>query len=147
MSLRAKLEDEVKAAMRAGDATARDTLRMVLSKLKGAEIDSGKESTDTDVLAALTYAVKTRRESIEQFDQAGRTDLADVERAQVAVLERYLPKQLTEAEARDAAAGVIAELGATSKQDLGRVMKTLLARHKGALDGKLAGRIVGELLA
>ena len=146
MSLRQKLEDEVKAAMRAGDATARDTLRMVLSKLKGAEIDTGKASSDQDVLAALTYAVKTRRESIEQFDQAGRTDLADVERAQVAVLERYLPKQLSEDEARAAAAAVIAELGATSKQDLGRVMKALLARHKGALDGKLAGRLVGELL-
>lgn len=146
MSLRAKLADDVKAAMRSGDTVARDTLRMVLATLKGAEIDSGEESTDEQVLATLVKAVKTRRESIEQFDRGGRQDLADAERAQVEVLERYLPRQLGEAEARAAVQAAIAELGANSKADLGPVMKALRAKHGSALDGKLASRLVGELL-
>lgn len=145
-TLRARLEADVKDAMRSGDTTARDTLRMVLATLKGAEIDSGTPSTDAEVEAVLAKAVKTRRESIEQFDQGGRADLADNERAQVAVLERYLPKQLSEDEARAAVAEVIAELGAGSKADLGSVMKALRAKHGSALDGKLASRLAAELL-
>jgi uncharacterized protein YqeY len=144
--LLARLEEDVKAAMRSRDAVKRDTLRMVLSAIKAAAIDRNRDASDEDVVAALLHAQKTRRESIEQFEKGGRVDLADAERAELAVLEPYLPKQVSEAEARASAAAVVAELGATSKKDLGRVMKALLARHKGALDGKLASRIVGELL-
>ena len=144
--LLARLEQEVKAAMRARDEVKRDTLRMVLASIKAAAIDRNREASDEDVVAALLHAQKTRRESIEQFEKGGRADLADAERAELAVLEPYLPSQLGEAEVRAAAAAVVAELGASSKKDLGRVMKALLARHKGALDGKLASRIVGELL-
>ena len=146
MSLRAKLEDDVKAAMRSKDAVARDTLRMVLAAVKGAEIDSGKDATDAEVQAVLVKAVKTRRESIEQFEKGGREDLAAAERAQVEVLERYLPKQLTEDEARAAVQAAIAEVDASSKADLGPVMKALRAKHGSALDGKLASRLAGELL-
>jgi hypothetical protein len=144
--LLARLEQEVKDAMRARDAVKRDTLRMVLSSIKAVAIDQNCAASDADVVAALLHAQKTRRESIEQFEKGGRADLADAERAELAVLEPYLPAQLGEAEVRAAAAAVVAELGASSKKDLGRVMKALLARHKGALDGKLASRIVGELL-
>lgn len=146
MSLRERLEADVKAAMRSGDTTARDTLRMVLATLKGAEIDSGRPSSDDEVQAVLVKAVKTRRESIDQFERGGREDLAAVERAQVEVLERYLPKQLSEDEARAAVAEVIAELGASSKADLGPVMKALRAKHGSALDGKLASRLAAEQL-
>lgn len=146
MSLRERLEADVKAAMRSGDTTARDTLRMVLATLKGAEIDSGRPSGDDEVQAVLVKAVKTRRESIDQFERGGREDLAEVERAQVEVLERYLPKQLSEDEARAAVAAVIAELGASSKADLGPVMKALRAKHGSALDGKLASRLAAEQL-
>lgn len=145
-ALLARLEQDVRAAMRARDEVKRDTLRMVLSSIKATAIDRNRDPSDEDVVAALLHAQKTRRESIEQFEKGGRADLADAERAELAVLEPYLPSQLGEAEVRAAAAAVIAELGATSKKDLGRVMKALLARHKGALDGKLASRIVGELL-
>lgn len=144
--LLARLEQDVKAAMRARDGVKRDTLRMVLSSIKAAAIDENRAPSDADVVAALLHAQKTRRESIEQFEKGGRADLAQAERAELAVLEPYLPKQLGEAEVRAAAAAVIGELGATSKKDLGRVMKALLARHQGTLDGKLASRIVGELL-
>jgi uncharacterized protein YqeY len=146
MSLREQLEADVKAAMRSGDTTARDTLRMVLATLKGAEIDSGTESTEAEVQAVLVKAVKTRRESIDQFEQGDREDLAAIERAQVEVLERYLPKQLSEDEARAAVAAAIAELGASSKADLGPVMKALRAKHGSALDGKLASRLAAEQL-
>ena len=146
MSLRQQLEDDVKAAMRAGDATTRDTLRMVLAVVKSKEIDSDSGVGDDDVKAALASALKTRRESIEQFVQGGREDLAEIERAQIAVLERYLPKQLSEDETRAALKALIDELGVSSKKDMGRVMKELMARHKGTVDGKLAGRLVGELL-
>lgn len=144
--LLARLEQDVKAAMRARDEVKRDTLRMVLASIKSAAIDRNRDPSDEDVVAALLHAQKTRRESIEQFEKGARMDLADAERTELAVLEPYLPSQLGEAEVRAAAAAVVAELGATSKKDLGRVMKALLARHKGALDGKLASRIVGELL-
>ena len=147
MSRRAELEAAVKDAMRSKDATTRDTLRMVLSKLKLDEIELGRETNDEEVLAALTYAVKTRRESIQQFDQGNRADLAEIERAQVAVLERFLPAQLSEDEVREVVRGLIAEVGAESKRDMGKVMKALTARHKGAVDGKLASRIVSELLS
>ncbi len=146
MSLRDDLEQAVKEAMRSGDATSRDTLRMVLADLKSKEVLHGGESTDEAVLGVLAKAVKTRRESIEQFDAAGRKDLADVERAQVAVLERYLPKQLSEDEVREVVRGLIAELGVESKRDMGKLMKELTRRHKGSIDGRLASGIVGELL-
>jgi uncharacterized protein YqeY len=144
--LLARIEEDVKAAMRSGDTVRRDTLRMVLSQIKAAAIERNREPTDEDVIEALLHAQKTRRESVEQFGKGGRKDLVDAELAQLAVLEPYLPKPLGPEEARAAAVEVIRELGATSKRDLGRVMKALLARHKGALDGKLASRVVGELL-
>lgn len=147
MSLRATIEADIVTAMRERDETARDTLRMVMATVKTKEIDLGREANDEEVGAVVAHAVKTRKESVEQFDKGGREDLAAVERAQIEVLARYLPEQLDEAATREAAAAVIADLGATSKKEMGRVMKELKARHKGALDGKLAGRLVGELLS
>ena len=125
--LLARLEQDVKAAMRARDEVKRDTLRMVLASIKAQAIDRNRDPGDADVVAALLHAQKTRRESIEQFEKGGRADLADAERAELAALEPYLPSQLGEAEVRAAAAAVVAELGATSKKDLGRVMRALLA--------------------
>lgn len=147
MSLRATLETDIVAAMREKNETARDTLRMVMAAVKTREIDLGREAGDEEVLAVLSNAVKTRRESIEQFEKGGRDDLAAVEREQIDVLERYLPDQLDEDVTRAAVAAVIADVGAESKKDMGRVMKELMARHRGALDGKLAGRLVGEQLS
>jgi uncharacterized protein YqeY len=89
---------------------------------------------------------KTRQESIDQFGKAGRADLVAKESAELEVIRRYLPKALSEAETRALVGQLVAELGIASKKDLGRLMKELMVRHKGAVDGKLAQRIAGELV-
>jgi hypothetical protein len=147
MTLRATVEADIVTAMRERNETARDTLRMVMAAVKTKEIDLGREASDEEVSAVLAHAVKTRRESIVQFEKGGREDLAATEREQIEVLSGYLPEQLDEAATRTAVAAVVADLGVTGKADMGRVMKELMARHKGSVDGKLAGRLVGEALS
>lgn len=144
----AKLQDDMKAAMKAGDTVTRDTLRLVISDIKKREVDLKKEALDeTEELAVLTKAVKSREDSVTQYDANARKDLADKERAEIAVISRYLPKLLGEAETKTLVAAAIAKLGLTSKKDLGQVMKAVLADHKGQVDGKLVQKCAGELLA
>lgn len=143
---RKKIEADLKAAMIARQELTRDTLRLVLSDVKKGEVDRNRDATEEDVLAALSGGAKRRQESIDQFDRAGRKDLADKERAELAVIAAYLPKQMDEAAARKIVVDLIAELQLTSKKDVGAVMKAVMARHKGALDGKLTQRIASELL-
>lgn len=143
---RKRIEADLKAAMLARNEIARDTLRLVLADVKKGEIDKGHDATEEDVQSALMGGAKRRQESIEHFDRAGRKDLADKERAELAVISGYLPKPMDEAEARKLIAGLIAELKLTSKKDVGAVMKAVMARHRGALDGKLAQRLASELL-
>ena len=143
---RTKIEQDLKAAMLARKELVRDTLRLVLSDVKKVEVDHNRDATEEDVLAALSSGAKRRQESIDQFDRASRVDLADKERAELAVIQGYLPKQMDEAQTRKIVVELIAELKVTSKKDVGVVMKALMVRHKGALDGKLAQRIASELL-
>ena len=147
MSLQARVEADLKQAMRAGDAVARDTLRMVLSELKGKQIEIGRDLTPDEEQAVCLRAVKTRQESVEQFDKAGRSDLAAKERAEIRVVQAYLPRMMSEEETRAAVKAVLAELGAVSKKELGVVMKAVMARHKGQVEGRLAQKILGEILA
>jgi len=143
-----KLQDDMKAAMKSGDTLTRDTLRLVISDIKKREVDLQKETLDeAEELAVLTKAVKSREDSVTQYDQNARKDLADRERAEIAVIQRYLPKLLGEPETRAIVAAAIQKLGLTSKKDLGLVMKAVLADHKGAVDGKLVQRCASELLA
>ena len=143
----AKLQDDMKAAMKAGDTVTRDTLRLVISDIKKREVDLKKEALDeTEELAVLTKAVKSREDSVTQYDANARKDLADKERAEIAVIQRYLPKLLGEAETKALVVAAIAKLGLTSKKDLGQVMKAVLADHKGQVDGKLVQKCAGELL-
>jgi hypothetical protein len=120
------------------DEVTRDTLRMVKSELLTLD--------NPDELAVLSRAVKSRRDSIKSYVEGGRQDLADKEQAEIEVIERYLPKQLSEGETRDAIAGIIEELGLSSKKDLGKVMKELKVRYPGQTDGKQASSIAGQLL-
>lgn len=143
---RTKIEADIKAAMLARNEVARDTLRLVINDVKKGEEDKGRAATEEDVLAALSGGAKRRQESIDQFDRAGRKDLADRERAELAVISAYLPKQMDEAQARKLVGDLIAELKLTSKKDVGALMKGLMAKHKGAVDGKLAQRLAMELL-
>lgn len=144
----AKLQDDMKAAMKAGDTVTRDTLRLVISDIKKREVDLKKEALDeTEELAVLTKGVKSREDSVAQYDANARKDLADKERAEIAVISRYLPKLLGEAETKTIVAATIQKLGLTAKKDLGLVMKAVLADHKGQVDGKLVQKCAGELLA
>jgi len=145
-STRAKIEADIKAAMLARNDIARDTLRLVINDVKRAEEASGSAATEADVISALSGGAKRRQESIDQFDHAGRKDLADKERAELAVITAYLPVQMDEAQARTLIATLIAELKLTSKKDAGSLMKAVMAKHKGAIDGKLAQRLAMEML-
>jgi uncharacterized protein YqeY len=147
MTLQAKIEADLKTAMRDKNEVARDTLRLVLSELKKKQTELLKDVlTPEEEQAVLLRGVKTRQESIEQFDKAGRADLATKERAEMAVIQAYLPKMMSEDEARAAIKSLIAELRITSKKDMGALMKPLMAKYKGLIDGKLAQKLIGELL-
>lgn len=142
-----RLQTDMKNAMRERDERVRDTLRMAISEAKNRRIELLRELEDADVEGVLRKAVKMRQESAEQYDAAARPDLADRERAESKILERYLPQTMGEDEARAVVRAAIERAGAKSKKDLGMVMKAVLAENQGRIDGKLAQRIAGELLA
>jgi uncharacterized protein len=147
MSIQAKIEADLKTAMREKNDVARDTLRLVLSEIKKKQNELLKDAlTPEEEQAVLLRAVKTRQESIEQFDKAGRNDLSTKERSELSVIQGYLPKMMSEDEARGAVKALIAELKITSKKDIGALMKPLMAKYKGLIDGKTAQKIIGELL-
>ena len=147
MALYEQLQADVKQAMLARDEVARDTLRMLVAAVKKQELEQGKEITDELVMTILQASAKTRAESIAQFTAAGRTDLVAKEQAELAVVRRYLPVQLDEAQTRAAIVALIAELGISAKKDMGTLMKAAMAKHKGVIDGKLVQKLAGELLA
>ena len=147
MSLLERLEADLKSAMRGKLVLERDTLRMILAGVKNLRIELGREPEEADVLAVLKRGVKTRKDSLEQYRSAGREDLAAQEEAELEVLSAYLPKALGEDETRALVSALIAELGLTSKRDMGTLMKAVMAKHGAAVDGKLVSRFAGELLA
>lgn len=147
-SLRERLRDDLKDAMRARDVVRRDTIRLVEAAIKNAEIEKrGAELSDQDVQAILQRQVKQRQDSIEQYEQANRPDLAAAERAEIAVIEVYLPQQLSRAEIETAARAAIDQLGATGPGDRGKVMGRLMSELRGKADGAMVNAVVGELLS
>ena len=147
MSLTEQLQADMKTAMRDGDAHRRDTLRMVIAAAQNAAKEKREALSDEEALAVLAKQVKTRRESIKAFRDAGRDDLADKEQAEIDVLAPYLPEQLGEDEVRLLVAEAISANGATSPRDMGRVMGALMPKVKGRADGKLVSSLVNEELA
>ncbi|MGE0788363.1 MAG: GatB/YqeY domain-containing protein [Sandaracinaceae bacterium] len=147
MSLADRILEDLKTALRAKDETTKRTLRMLKSDLGRLEVELGRDLTEDDELKVLAGAVKSRRDSIAAYEEAERNDLADAERDEIAVLERYLPAQLDEAAARDAIAKLAAELGITQKKQMGQLMKAVMEKLRGQVDGKVASRIAGELLS
>jgi uncharacterized protein len=146
MNLKSKITDDMKAAMRAKDTARLSTVRLLLSAMKQKEVDERVELADADVLAIIEKMLKQRRESIAQFEKAGRTDLADTEKAEIAVLSAYLPAQMSEAEVAAAIAAAIAESGAAGPKDMGKVMGLLKAKLAGRTDmGKLSGLVKAKL--
>ena len=141
-----KLMEDMKAAMKAHDMKAVNAVRSVIAKVKDLTVNAGKEITDDAVVSVVAKGVKQREESIAQFESAGRADLAEGEKSELEFLRRYLPAQLSEDEVAATVKTVIAEVGASSKKDMGRVMKEVMARVKGQADGKLVSRLVGAAL-
>lgn len=146
MSLLEKLQADVKTAMLAKDEVTRDTLRMLIAAVKKHELEGGKQITDELTLSTLQSAAKTRQESIDQFSKAGRNDLVAKETAELAVVRRYLPAQLNEDQVRGLLQRLISELKLTSKKDVGVLMKAVMAKYKGEVDGKLVQKLAAELL-
>jgi hypothetical protein len=145
-SLRSRLETDLKAAMIARDEVSRDTIRYVLSAVKNAEIDERAPLTPEQDIALLNKVNKRLIEAIEQYDAAGRTDLATHERAQQEIVKRYLPAELSDDELAALVSAAVAEAGATSAKDMGNVMKVLLPRIAGAADGKRVSAAVKSAL-
>ena len=146
MSLKLRITDDMKAAMKAKDAPRLSAIRMLLAALKQKEVDERKDLTDADVLAITEKLIKQRRDSIEQYRAANRAELADAEQFELDLLSAYLPQQMSEAEVGEAIAAAIAESGAAGPKDMGKVMGLLKARLAGRTDmGRLSGLVKARL--
>ncbi len=146
MELKNKITEDMKTAMRAKDTARLGTVRLLLSAMKQKEVDERVVLTDADILAIIDKMVKQRRESIAQFEKAGRNDLADGEKAEIVVLSTYLPQQMSEAEVAAAIAAAISETGAAGAKDMGKVMGLLKSRLAGRTDmGKVSGLVKAKL--
>ncbi|MBM3509525.1 MAG: GatB/YqeY domain-containing protein [Alphaproteobacteria bacterium] len=149
--LRQKLNEALKAAMRAKDERRVSTTRLILAALKDRDIAARGDGrpdgiTDDEILVLLQMMVRQRRESIELYEKGGRSELADQEREEIAIIEEYLPRQLSENEVADAAKQLVAEVGAKGIKDMGKVMAQLKARYAGQLDLAKASAIVKNIL-
>ena len=149
MSLQTKVMDALKEAMNATDTIALESLRAIKSAILLAKTEAGAaaELAEEEELKLLQKLVKQRKDSAALYAQQGRNDLAEPELAQVAVIEKFLPKQLSEAEVTEAVKAIIAEVGATSDKDMGKVMGVATKQLAGKTDGKVISAIVKSLLA
>ena len=140
------LMNDVKTAMKAHDMASVNALRGVIAKAKDLTVNAGKEMSDEVILQVIAKGVKQREESIAQFEAAGRAELAEGEKKEMELLKKYLPEQLGEEAVAAIVKEAVAATGATSKKDMGKVMKEVMARVKGQADGKLVSRLVGAAL-
>jgi uncharacterized protein YqeY len=146
MSLKVRISDELKAAMRGGDVGRRDAIRLVLAALKQREVDERKELTDADIVGIIDKMIKQRRDSIAQFEKGGRQDLADKEKFELGILQAYMPQALSEAEIDAALVAAIQEAGAKGPSDMGKVMVLLKPRLAGRADmSQVSARVKAKL--
>jgi len=146
MDIKLQIENDIKEAMRAKDELRKSTLRMALSALKLAEIDKGSPLDEQAQFALLQKEIKSRHEAIADAEKAGRSDIVHSSQAEIAILESYLPKQLTPNELEEMARQAVAEAGATSAREMGQVMKILVPRLQGRASGNDASQVVRRLL-
>ncbi len=152
MGLREQLMDDLKEAMRQKDDVRKRGIRSVIAAMKMAESELDKSGqrvslTDDDILVLIAKQANQRQESIDEFRRGGREDLVAEEEAELAILKSYLPEQLSREEIEAEVRQIIVEVDATGPQDMGKVMKPIMARFRGRVDGKLVNQIVRELLA
>jgi uncharacterized protein YqeY len=146
-TLKQKLSDDLKQAMRDGDTIKKSTIRMLMAAITNAEIARQAKMEDSDILGIISKEVRQRRESIEAFKQGGRQDLIDKEEAEIGVLQGYLPQQMSREEIAEAVRKVVAEVGAEGPGDKGKIMPKLIAQLKGRADGREINEVVTELLS
>ncbi|WP_424361672.1 GatB/YqeY domain-containing protein [Methylocystis parvus] len=147
--MRDKINQDLKDAMKARDSAKVDALRMINAALKDKDIEArgaGKTLTEDDILALLQKMIKSRQESLDIYEKAGRADLADKEKGEIAVISAYLPQQLSEAEVAEAVKAAIAETGAASIKDMGKVVAALKAKYTGRMDFAKASAAVKAAL-
>jgi len=147
MGLKAQLLQDMKDAMRAKDKVRLSTIRMINSLIKNAEIEKRGELTDDEIIQLLMKYAKQRKEAIEMYEKGGRQDLVEKEKAELAVVESYLPKQMSEEEIRKLVKEAIEVTGASSPKDIGKVMQHVMPKVKGRADGSVVNKIVREMLA
>jgi uncharacterized protein YqeY len=147
--MRAQFTDMLKTAMKAGDRRRVDTVRMIQAALKDRDIEArgqGKEVSDDDILSLLQKMVKSRQESMEIYDKNGRPELAQQEREEIAIITEFLPKQLDDAAVTAAIQAAVAETGAASMKDMGKVVAALKAKYTGQMDFSKASALVKKQL-
>jgi uncharacterized protein YqeY len=147
MTTKVELENALKDAMRSGDEVSKRTLRMALSSIRLTEVDKGGALDENALMAILQKEVKTRQEAIEEAQTAKRPDLEAEAKAEIAVLQSFLPQQLSSEELESLARQAIAETGATSVREMGQVMKVLMPRLQGRATGDQASQVVRKLLS
>lgn len=147
MSLKQRLTDDMKTAMKAGEKERLGTIRLINAAIKQREVDERVQLDDTQVLAVLEKMVKQRKDSVTQYEAAGREDLAVIERAEIAVIEHYLPEKLGEAEILAAIDAAIVETGASAPADMGKLMGVLKPRLAGQADMGLVSKLIKARLA
>ncbi|MDA0275177.1 MAG: GatB/YqeY domain-containing protein [Proteobacteria bacterium] len=146
MTLKIRITEDMKAAMRAKDSQRLSAVRLLLAAMKQKEVDERVELADADVLSIIDKMIKQRRESIVQYEKAARADLAAQEQFEIGVLSAYLPQQMTEAEVAEAVAAAVAESGAASVKDMGKAMALLKPRLAGKADmGKVSALLKSRL--
>jgi len=146
LSLSEQIMSDMKEAMKARDKVRLNTVRMIKSALMNEKIKAGHDLTAEEELTVLSREKKQREESIDEFTKANRKDLADETKQELAIVESYLPKQMTEEELNQAVSSAIAEVNAQGKSDFGKVMKVLMPKIKGKADGKAASNAVRKQL-
>jgi uncharacterized protein len=146
MTLRTNLNEALKTAMKAGDNPRRDSLRLMMSAIKQVEVDNRQALTDEEILAVLQREARKLRETIAELEGAGRLEAAAEKAITLHVVEEFLPKHLSVDEIRAIIGAAIADTGAASRADMGRVMAIVAPRTKGLADGKLVSRMVSEML-
>ncbi|OGR89311.1 MAG: glutamyl-tRNA amidotransferase [Elusimicrobia bacterium RIFCSPLOWO2_01_FULL_59_12] len=147
MDLKTRLTDDLQAAMKQRETVKVSTLRMLIAAIRNKEIEKKKTFADGDVQEVIQSEAKSRRESVEQYRNGHRADLADKEESELKVLLAYLPEPMSESQLRELAQGALKEVGAKGPQDMGRVMSALMPKIKGRVDGKQAQQAVQQLLS
>ena len=147
MSLKAKITEDMKSAMKSGDKDRLRVVRLILADINRVEVDSRQELDDAGIIAVMEKAVKQRRDSIEQFNKGGRADLSAIEQDELDVIQTYLPEQLSEDELTGLVDEIIAATGAESIRDMGKVMGAIKSRAAGKADMGIVGAMVKARLA